>query len=167
MRIRPSILLLALFAASASASASDSWRDIPPAEGRRFSVPDSVSVRGAWKAQGDYAKPRIAKVNDSAIVCVRESMRCIESLASIIPLRGQADASPPQLLAITAEYAIKEWSDQRIVATRVNPRGLPIYSTLMIPLGQGNVRLDWRAAEDDGWFVPAVQSFEIEVKQAF
>jgi len=160
-------LLVSLSLASSTALASDDWRDIRLQEGRRASGKDDVLVRGSWKALGDYAKPRIPRINAMALTCTRERMQCIESLAYVKQLGPQPSSRPPDIFSLTSEYEIKEWSSQRIVAARVNPRGFPIDSTVVIPLGKGNVRIDWREPDGENVFVPQVQSYEIELTLAF
>ena len=147
--------------------ASDDWREIRLPDGSRISGKDDVQVRGAWKALGDYAKPRIPTVNATVITCSRERMQCIESLGYVKQLGPQPSTKSPSIFSFTAEYVIKEWSSQQIVAARVNPRGLPINSTVLIPLGKGAVRIDWREPEGDSTFLPEVQSYEIELRLAF
>ena len=147
---------------SALAQASDDWRDIQAGDSSLLYSESHVDIRGNWKATGDYKFPRVAALNVSYIHCNHVAMTCVESQAGVEQLRNRDAHSSPYLSVYAIEYEIEQWSKTSIVAKRVNPRGLPVDSTLYINSTTGRVRLEWKdRPNSDRYFVPAEQQFEM------
>jgi hypothetical protein len=156
------------FGGVAFAQAQSSWQSIRIGDGSLLYTDKDVTVRGNWKALGDYRIPIIASINASHIYCNRSSMTCIESTARVSPLPNRDPDAPPFLYAHTFEYQIQEWSKQAIIAKRMNPRGLPVDMTLTIDATAGKLKLEWKdQPKADGYFQPSEQQFELVAKDRF
>lgn len=159
-------LLLALAILPLSPHAAD-WTDIATGKGSLLvsqgkTEEQFVDIRGAWTAQSDYAIPRIEKHNDSTISCSRAQMSCTESWAQVALPGNKRPGAPPYLSVFTFQYAITDWSDDLIVAKRINPRGFPVNAVLRIDPRKATVTLD-TVERPDSHFQPAEQHYEIAI----
>jgi hypothetical protein len=156
------------FGCVALAQAQSSWQSIRIGDGSLLYSDKDVTVRGTWKAIGNYRIPFIDGINASHIYCDRSSMKCVESTARVSPLANRDPDTPPFLFAHTFEYQIQEWSKRTITARRISPRGLPVDASLTIDVPGGILKLTWKDhPKPDGFFQPSEQQFELVAKDRF
>src|SRR5262249_37674272 len=138
------MLRLLLLLIPVVAQAADDWREIYVGENNLMYWEDSVYIRASWKSAGEYASPRVPKLNVTQIRCTRKTMSCLEAVAQVDRLRKSDPESRPHMMVYTITYEIQAWDGEALTARRTNPGGEPIDDVLTIDMPRGRVQKVWK-----------------------
>ena len=170
--MKPNVAILVLaFAAPLTCHAGADWQAVRSNDNTLLYSNQALTVRGRWMPVGAYGKAWTPVVNSVSMTCRKATMRCVESLALIDPVRNDNSEAPPFLTVLSLTYQVTEWDDDVLTARRIGDDNTPpaTNENLRIEFRKGQAQKTWRAQprKSGDWpspsYDPSEQTVELRV----